>query len=100
MLTRDENLWPLDMFDVLDLDIQFLDWLFSLEGVEAGADLSSESLKPKSKSSDPDVRLYATFRSLQFVGRGTKVMSQISAKDKERKSLYPIQNLTVSYCVF
>lgn len=96
MLTSNDNLWPLDIFHILDLDIQFLDWLFSLEGVEVAADSSSKSLKPELKSLESDVSWYVTFRSLQFVGRGTKIMSQISAKDGERKHLRPMQNLTVS----
>ncbi|XP_024396760.1 uncharacterized protein [Physcomitrium patens] len=95
MLTSNDNLWPLDIFHILDLDIQFLDWLFSLEGVEVAADSSSKSLKPELKSLESDVSWYVTFRSLQFVGRGTKIMSQISAKDGERKHLRPMQNLTM-----
>lgn len=93
MLTSNETVGLMDMFGIVDLDIQFLDWLFSLEGVTIGDTPSRRTSNQGFGSGGADVGWYATFRRLQFVGRGTgKVMSD----DSTRRFSHPAQNLTVS----
>lgn len=75
---------------------QFLDWLFSLEGVTIGVTPSRRNSNQGFGSAGADVGWYATFRRLQFVGRGTgKVMSDDSRMDLKKIS-HPAQNVTVS----
>lgn len=99
MLNSNESVWPVDMFGIVDLDLQFLDWLFSLEGVKVAADPSRKSSNQGFGNAGADVGWYATFRRMQFVGRGTKVMSDNSTRDVERFS-HPVQNLTVSTLLY
>lgn len=78
----------------MDLDIQLLDWLYALEGVEIG----SEPNLSKKGCIDNTVKQdgwYTTFRCLQFVGRGNKLLSK-AATSEEVKSRNPVQNLIVS----
>ena len=82
------------MFDTVDLDLQFRDWLFSLEGVEVAAD--KKSLEEGFGNPGAGVRWYAAFRRMEFVGRGTKVISEVSRRDEERRVSHPVQNLKVS----
>lgn len=97
MLTSNESICPVDMFGLVDLDLQFLDWLFALEGVQVASDPSGKSLNQEfGNAGVAAVGWYATFRRMQFVGRGTKVMSDNSKQDVERKSSHPVQNLKVS----
>lgn len=96
MLTSNESVWPVDVFDIVDLDLQFRDWLFSLEGVEVAADPSRKSSEQGFGNPGPSARWYATFRRMQFVGRGTKALSEVSRRDGSRKVLHPLHNLTVS----
>jgi hypothetical protein len=78
----------------VDLDIQLLDWLYALEGIEIG----SEPIMSKKECIDNTVKQdgwYTTFRCLQFVGRGNKLLSK-AATSEEVKSPNPVQNLIVS----
>lgn len=86
----------MDMFDTVDLDLQFRDWLFSLEGVEVAADPKRRSMEQGFGNPGAGVRWYAAFRRMQFVGRGTGGMSEASRRGGERRVSHPVQNLTVS----
>jgi hypothetical protein len=92
MLTSNETVGLMDMFEIVDLDLQFLDWLFSLEGVIIGDTPSRRTSNQGFGSAGADVGWYATFRRLQFVSRGTgKMMSD----DSTRRFSDPAQNLTM-----
>ncbi|KAG0566404.1 hypothetical protein KC19_7G061500 [Ceratodon purpureus] len=95
MLTSDENVWPVNDFDIVDIDLQFRDWLFSLEGVEVGANPSRKSSEQGFGNPSHSARWYATFRRMQFVGRGTKAMLEVSRRDDNRRVLHPLHNLTM-----
>jgi len=99
MLTSNDSVWPVDMFGIVDLDIQFLDWLFSLEGVKVAADPSGNPSNREFGDARDDVGWYATFRKMQFVGRGIKGISDNSTRDVERFS-HPVQNLMVSTSLY
>lgn len=78
----------------MDLDIQLLDWLYALEGIEIG----SEHVLPKKECIDNTVEQngwHTTFRCLQFVGRGNKILSKAATSEKVM-SPNPVQNLIVS----
>jgi hypothetical protein len=93
MLINNESIWPADIFEIVDLHLQFQDWLFSLEGFEVTVDPSMKSLVRVLEDPGHNVCWYATFRCMQFVGCRTKA---ISRRDGKRRISNPVQNVTVS----
>jgi hypothetical protein len=61
MLTSNKSIWPMDIFEIVDLDLQFQDWLFSLQGFEVIADPSKKSSMQGLEDLGHDVCWYATF---------------------------------------
>jgi hypothetical protein len=51
----------MDIFEIVDLDLQFQDWLFSLQGFEVIADPSKKSSMQGLEDLGHDVCWYATF---------------------------------------
>jgi hypothetical protein len=93
MLINNESIWPADIFEIVDLHLQFQDWLFSLEGFEVTADPSKKSSTQGLEDPGHDVCWYAMFWCMQFVGCETKA---ISRRDGKRRISNPVQNLTMS----
>lgn len=85
------------MFDELDLDLQLLDWLFALEGVEYGAEPMRSSLKQTDSIPRSEGCWYSTFRCLQIKSRGTKASRMSAARELGSKPK-TVQDVTVSVC--